>query len=102
MSSTVALRTRFQMTTRTTKYREGDAVSHPDHYNAHPSGIECWNVVRHMSFNLGNAIKYIWRADLKGDAIEDLEKAVAYLQDEVERRKKEALVPKAPPMPPSQ
>jgi hypothetical protein len=38
-----------------------------------------------MNFNLGNAIKYIWRAGLKGNAIEDLQKAVFYLNDEIER-----------------
>ncbi len=43
-----------------------------------------------MAFNLGNAIKYIWRADLKNDAIEDLEKAVWYLRDEIKKRKNEA------------
>jgi hypothetical protein len=41
-----------------------------------------------MRFNLGNVMKYIWRADLKGKDIEDLEKAAFYLQDEIELRKK--------------
>jgi len=42
-----------------------------------------------MGFNLGNALKYIWRCDLKHDAIEDLEKAIWYIKDELaERRKK--------------
>ena len=51
-------------------------VDHPVHYNRHPSGVECIDVVEHMGFNLGNAVKYIWRADLKNDdATEDLEKA---------------------------
>ena len=40
-----------------------------------------------MNFCLGNAIKYIWRADLKGSTIEDLEKAVFYVQKEIKRRK---------------
>lgn len=62
-------------------------VNHPAHYTGHPSGIECIEVVRHMGFNLGNAVKYIWRADLKHDAIQDLEKAVWYLQDEIATRK---------------
>ncbi len=62
-------------------------VNHPSHYTSHPSGIECIQVVRHMGFNLGNAIKYIWRADLKGNAIEDLEKARFYIEDEIRRRK---------------
>jgi hypothetical protein len=42
-----------------------------------------------MSFNLGNALKYVWRADLKHDAIEDLRKAVWYLNDEIAKRERE-------------
>lgn len=64
-------------------------VKHPKHYNTHPSGVECLTIVRHMNFNLGNVVKYIWRAGLKtGQAdIQDLEKAMFYLKDEIERRK---------------
>lgn len=65
-----------------------DLVNHPRHYNKHPSGIECIQIIEHMGFNLGNAVKYIWRADLKGEVIEDLEKAVWYLRREIERRKR--------------
>lgn len=64
-----------------------DLVNHPPHYTNHPSGIEAIQVTRHMNFNLGNAVKYIWRAGQKGDPIEDLRKAVFYLQDEIERLK---------------
>ena len=64
-----------------------EAVNHPKHYTSHPSGVECIQVTEHMGFNLGNAIKYIWRADLKHDAIEDLEKAAWYVNREIERRK---------------
>lgn len=67
-----------------------DPVSHPTHYTSHPSGIECIDVARHMGFNLGNAVKYIWRCNLKRDAIEDLRKAVWYLQDEIAKREAEA------------
>jgi hypothetical protein len=63
-----------------------ERVDHPPHYTAHPSGIECIDVVEHMGFCLGNAIKYIWRADLKGDAIEDLRKARWYIEREIARR----------------
>lgn len=63
------------------------AVSHPAHYTQHPSGVECIQITEHMGFCLGNAIKYIWRADLKGNAIEDLEKAEWYVRREIERRK---------------
>lgn len=66
-----------------------DPVNHPRHYMAHPSGIECIDITRHMCFNLGNAIKYIWRADHKGASIEDLKKAVWYLTDEIKKREKE-------------
>lgn len=64
-----------------------DPVNHPKHYTSHPSGIECIQVTEHMGFNLGNAIKYVWRADLKADAIQDLEKAVWYIQREIAKRK---------------
>ena len=63
-----------------------DPVDHPPHYTAHPSGVECITVTEHMGFCLGNAIKYIWRADLKGDAVEDLRKARCYLDREIARR----------------
>jgi hypothetical protein len=65
-----------------------EQVNHPKHYVSHPSGIECIQITEHMGFNLGNAIKYVWRSDLKGKAIEDLEKALWYIQREIDRRKK--------------
>ena len=61
-------------------------VDHPSHYMAHPYGVECIQITEHMNFCLGNAMKYIWRADLKND-IEDLEKAKWYITREIERRK---------------
>ncbi len=65
---------------------ENDPVSNPKHYTNHPSGIECIQVTEHMGFNLGNAMKYIWRCDLKKDAIEDLKKARWYLDREINKR----------------
>ena len=64
-----------------------ETVDHPSHYNAHPSGVECIDVVEHMNFNLGNAIKYIWRAGLKPTSsdIEDLRKACWYIDREIQR-----------------
>lgn len=70
-----------------------DNVNHPKHYTSDPSGIECIDITRHRNFNVGNAIKYLWRAGLKLDAdkssinkqIEDLEKAVWYIVDEIHR-----------------
>ena len=63
-----------------------DLINHPPHYTSHASGIECIQITEHMSFTLGNALKYIWRADLKGDALEDLRKAEFYIQREIARR----------------
>lgn len=65
-------------------------VNHPKHYNEHPSGVECIDIVEGFNFNVGNAIKYLWRAGLKSnDPVEDLEKAAWYCQREIERIKKE-------------
>lgn len=62
----------------------GDAIN-PDHYRAHPSGVECIQVTESMNFCIGNAVKYLWRAGLKGDAIQDLEKAQWYIDREIAR-----------------
>jgi hypothetical protein len=70
-------------------------VSHPAHYTSHPSGIEAIEICQWMSFCLGNVMKYIWRADLKHDAMEDLAKAGWYLDREIWKRLK-ALKKKSP------
>jgi len=62
-----------------------DNVSHPKHYCSSPSGIECIQVTENMNFCLGNAMKYIWRAGLKGNAVEDLKKASWYINREIAR-----------------
>ena len=70
-----------------------DTVNHPSHYTSGPAcehcgkTIECIVVVERLSFSVGNAIKYLWRAGLKGEAIEDLEKALWYVNRELERRR---------------
>ena len=81
---------------------KNDNVNHPKHYTSDPSGIECIDITRHRNFNIGNAIKYLWRAGLKfgmeitpkktaiikngkDNEIEDLNKAVWYLVDEIHR-----------------
>jgi len=69
-------------------YVEADMVNHPPHYTAHPSGIECIQITEHMGFCLGNAMKYIWRADLK-NGIEDLRKARWYIEREIAKREGE-------------
>lgn len=63
-----------------------DLVAHPPHYTQHPSGVECIQITQHMNFNLGNALKYIWRADLKGSSIQDLQKSIWYLENEIKLR----------------
>lgn len=66
-----------------------DTVNHPAHYNSHPSGVECVAIAEHFGFNVGNAIKYLWRAGLKSaDPVEDLRKAAWYVNREIERLSK--------------
>lgn len=55
----------------------------PKHYTAHPSGIECIEITRHLSFNRGNAIKYLWRCGKKDSVNQELKKAIWYLNDEI-------------------
>lgn len=83
-----------------------DMVNHPLHYTSDPSGVECIQITRHRNFNIGNAIKYLWRAGLKleeaatpiegvpylaarkvshAKQIEDLQKAIFYINDEIGR-----------------
>ena len=61
-----------------------DNVNSPPHYMAHPSSVECIEITEHMNFNLGNAMKYIWRSDHKG-GLEDLKKAEYYIKREIAR-----------------
>lgn len=67
-----------------------DPVNRPHHYTSHPSGIECIQVVEHMDFCTGNAVKYLWRAGLKRDKIQDLEKAKWYIERAIAKAKNEA------------
>jgi hypothetical protein len=64
-----------------------DRVNHPEHYNSHPSGVECIDIIEWMTLNCGNAVKYLWRAGLKDEApeIEDLKKARWYIDREIKR-----------------
>ena len=78
-----------------------DNITHPKHYTSHPSGIECIEITRHYNFNIGNAIKYLWRAGLKQEQgksskqkeIEDLQKAIWYIQDYINTLQQENLSP---------
>lgn len=60
-----------------------DAVEKPKHYNSHPSGVEAIEVCEWLSFNLGNAVKYVWRRNHKASAVEDLKKAEWYIRREL-------------------
>lgn len=64
-----------------------DPINHPKHYTSHDSKIECIEITRHHNFNIGNAIKYLWRAGLKdgNSDIQDLQKAIWYINDEIKR-----------------
>ena len=73
----------------TKETEQHDPVNKPKHYTEHPSGIECIQITEHENFCLGNAIKYIWRAGRKLDAIEDLQKAIWYVQREINRLEKQ-------------
>lgn len=82
--------------TKTYAPSQFDNVNHPQHYTSHPSGIECIDITRHHDFCIGNAIKYLWRAGLKSEQglsdkekqIEDLQKAIWYIQDEIKQLEK--------------
>jgi hypothetical protein len=72
---------------------KNDHVNHPHHYQDGPAcehcgkPVECIVITRRHNFNIGNAIKYLWRAGKKDPAkhIEDLQKAAWYINDEIKR-----------------
>ena len=68
-----------------------DVVNHPSHFTSHPSGVECIVVTEHFNFNIGNAVKYLWRSGLKSESpIEDLKKAAWYVNREISRLEKKS------------
>ncbi len=73
---------------KTIRPSENPNVDHPSHYNVGTieviDAIESWE----LNFSLGNAVKYIARADHKGKPIEDLKKARWYIDREIKRREK--------------
>lgn len=62
-----------------------DIINYPAHYTNHPSGVECIQITEHMNFCRGNALKYLWRAGEKGSEVEDLRKAIWYIEREIAR-----------------
>lgn len=79
------------------KLKQHDSVNHPLHYTSHPSGVECIDIVEWLPFNIGSAIKYLWRCGLKTPndiitqvqynihKIEELSKAKWYIEREIQR-----------------
>jgi len=69
--------------------KEGGSVNHPPHYNGHPSGVECIDIIEAMPANIAMAMKYLWREGLKeGECSEkDLNKAIWYTKREIQYRK---------------
>jgi hypothetical protein len=68
-----------------------ELVDHPKHYNNLGAkckcglDIECIDVVGHMDYTIGNAVKYLWRAEHKGKKLEDLKKAQWYVNHEIKK-----------------
>ena len=68
-----------------------DLVNHPRHYTSNPSGVENIELVENLSFNLGNAFKYVARHRFKGNPALDIKKAIFYVRRENERLKTQHL-----------
>jgi hypothetical protein len=64
-----------------------DPVNHPSHYGGENNPYEAIKIIEahNLGFHLGNAVKYILRAGKKGDASEDIKKAIWYLQRELKK-----------------
>jgi len=72
------------------KSAKKEHVNHPTHYNSHPSGVECIDIVEHMNFCCGNVFKYLWRMGIKDEtpSLRDAKKAQFYMNREVARLEK--------------
>jgi len=70
--------------------RESEMVDHPNHYGGEDNPYEAIKVIEEwdLGFNLGNAVKYIARADKKGNKLQDLEKSSWYINREIKKLKK--------------
>lgn len=65
-----------------------DEINKAEHYNTSPSGIECIEVVEHMDFCSGNAMKYLWRHNDKENPVKDLRKAIYYIERRISQIEK--------------
>lgn len=71
-----------------------DPVNHPPHYTGFSNGSEVIDIAENLTFNAGNAVKYLARAGrvdgrVKGEVLQDLEKARWYVDREINRLQKE-------------
>ncbi|MFA5707523.1 DUF3310 domain-containing protein [Mycolicibacterium sp.] len=70
-----------------------DPVHSPSHYTSHPSGIECLEITRQLSFGVGNTVKYVWGRGDKGKPAQDLDKSMFFLLDARKNVPQSLLVP---------
>jgi hypothetical protein len=79
---------RLPLTNSSTKREAVDKVNHPPHYKV--GGIETIDFIeaKSLNYNLGNVVKYLTRADHKGNKLEDLQKAQWYLARELKNLSK--------------
>lgn len=62
-----------------------DLINKPNHYNWHPSKVQCVAISEHFDANISKAIDYLWRYKHKGTPIEDLKKAAWFIQREIDK-----------------
>ena len=69
--------------------KKKEMVNHPNHYGGRNNPYEAIKVIEawDLGFNLGNAVKYISRADKKGNKLQDLEKSSWYINREINKLK---------------
>ena len=71
--------------------KKNEMIDHPNHYGGEDNPYEAIKVIEEwdLGFNLGNAVKYIARADKKGNKLQDLEKSSWYINREIKKLKNE-------------
>jgi hypothetical protein len=89
-TDTVTTYSDFIASLRSTE-QQPDMVNHPKHYNV--EGYEVIDIIRAfgLNFAMGNVLKYILRADRKGNRLQDLKKAAWYLQNEIDKTENETI-----------
>jgi hypothetical protein len=82
-TSSQSIRPKIRLQGTVQRHPEVDMVNSPPHYTA--GGVETIDFIeaKGLNYNLGNAVKYITRAGLKGDRVEDLKKAKWYIEREI-------------------